>query len=76
MSPKVKMYVYYSLSFLVLYAIGFFILTSFTTPTTWTRFIPIVLAYIFSFKPYIEETHAGRRYGLKSLFSKKIWILD
>lgn len=49
---------------------------TFVEPTDWTRFIPIVVAFIFSLKPHIEDAQSGRRYGLKNLFSKKIWYLN
>ena len=76
MSPKIKMYLYYSLSFLVIYLITLLIVRTFVEPTNWTRFIPIVVAFIFSLKPHIEDAQSGRRYGLKNLFSKKIWYLN
>lgn len=76
MSPKVKMYVYYSLSFLILYLISFALLRLLAEPSAATRFAPIIVAFIFSFKPYMEEAQSGRRYGLKHLFFKKIWYFN
>lgn len=76
MTPKIKMYLYYSLSFLAFYLITYVIVYNFVAHNDWTNFIPLIVAFILSFKPYMEDTQSGRRYGLKSLFSRKIWYLE
>lgn len=77
MSPKIKMFLIYAASFFVIYVLVYAAMTAFVEKiTSLMVLIPVVVAYVFSFKPYIEESQSGRRYGLKHLFVKKIWYLD
>lgn len=78
MSAKIKMYVVYGLVFLALF-LGLWILAGsiFEEDSTARKLTPIVLSIILSPKPHVEETTAGRQYGLKSIFVKKIvWFKD
>lgn len=40
--------------------------------TIWLTIIPLGVGMLLAPKPHIEETQSGRRYGLKSIFSKNI----
>ena len=73
MSPKIKVFLIYGLSFFVVFLIVRFLMVQyFTEPTFWTMFVPLGFAIALAPKPHIEETEEGRQYGLKSIFSKKI----
>jgi len=73
MSPKIKVFVIYGVSFLAIFLIARFIMAQFyEEQTIWLTFIPLAIGMILSPKPHIEETQSGRQYGLKSIFSKKI----
>ncbi|AZQ43209.1 hypothetical protein [Nonlabens ponticola] len=77
MAPKYKTFGVYLICFLGVFVITHYITVGFfTEPTFWTTFIPIAVAMIVSPKPHIEETVSGKRYGLKSLFSPKIYWFD
>lgn len=74
MSPKIKVFVIYALSFFIVFAITWLITSSFFLgESIWTTFIPIAAAMILAPKPHIEETQSGRQYGLKSLFFKRVF---
>jgi hypothetical protein len=76
MSPKIKVFLIYGLSFLIVFSIARFIMVQFyPEPTLWLTFIPLAIGMIVAPKPHIEETKEGRVYGLKSLFFKKIYYL-
>lgn len=76
MSPKVKMFLICTGTFFVLFTVlfGTFMLLT-TNPTFWTTLIPAGIAWAFAPKPYVEETATGTVYGVKLLFSNKIWKL-
>jgi hypothetical protein len=71
MSPKIKSFLIYGVSFTALFLISRFIVSQFMEQGMMTMFIPIAVAMIISPKPHIEETENGREYGLKSIFLKK-----
>jgi hypothetical protein len=72
MSPKIKVFVVYGVSFLVIYMVAYFIIRQFIEEGVWTTMIPIGASIVFAPKPHIESTQSGKNYGLKSIFSKKI----
>ncbi|BAO54775.1 hypothetical protein [Nonlabens marinus] len=77
MSPKIKVFVIYALSFFIVFAVTWLITDYFVAKESiWTTFIPIGAAMILAPKPHIEETQSGRQYGLKSIFSKKIFPVN
>lgn len=78
MSAKMKMYVVYGLVFIGLF-LGFWIIAGYLfEPDGYLRRLsPIALSIILSLKPHVVQTASDRQYGLKSLFSKKIfWFKD
>ncbi|GAK92327.1 hypothetical protein JCM19298_2815 [Nonlabens ulvanivorans] len=78
MSAKMKMYLVYGVVFLALF-LGLWVLSGyiFEPDSTMRKLTPIVASIILSPKPHVVETQSGRQYGLKSLFSKKIyWFKD
>ncbi|SCY34601.1 hypothetical protein SAMN05192588_2394 [Nonlabens sp. Hel1_33_55] len=73
MSPKIKVFLIYGLSFMVVFLIARFIMVQFyPEPSIWLTFVPLAIGMILSPKPHIEQTQSGRQYGLKSIFSKRI----
>lgn len=77
MSPKIKVFLIYGLSFLILFSIARLIMVQFyTEQSLWLTFIPLAFGMILAPKPHIEETEEGRVYGLKSIFFKKIFYIS
>jgi hypothetical protein len=76
MSPRIKVFLIYGVSFLGLFLLGRFIVVQFMEESMWTTILPIGVGMILAPKPYIENTQSGRSYGLKSIFSKKIFRFD
>lgn len=72
MSPKIKVFLIYGVSFLAIFLIVRFIVVQFMEESIWTTIIPIAASMIFSPKPHAEQTQSGTEYGLKSIFLKKI----
>lgn len=72
MSPKIKVFLVYGVSFLVIYMVVYFIVRQFIAEGVWTTMIPIGASILLAPKPHIENTQSGKNYGLKSIFSKKI----
>ncbi|ARN78299.1 hypothetical protein BST97_10030 [Nonlabens spongiae] len=72
MSPKVRVFLIYGISFLAIFLIVRFITVQFVEESIWTTIIPIGASMIFSPKPHVEQSQSGKEYGLKSIFSKKI----
>ena len=73
MSPKIKVFLIYGLSFMVVFLIARFIMVQFyPEPSIWLTFVPLAIGMVLAPKPHIEETRSGRQYGLKSIFSKRI----
>ena len=76
MSPRIKMFLICTGVFFALFSMLLFTFMQLTTnPTFWTSLIPAGIAWAFAPKPYIEETPTGTVYGVKLLFSNKIWKL-
>ncbi len=74
MSPKIKVFLIYGLSFMVVFLIARYIMVQFyPEPSMWLTFIPLAIGMILAPKPHVEQTEDGRVYGLKSLFSKRIY---
>lgn len=74
MSPKIKMYLIYSGSFLALFVISWFILGLFLPDNNiWRKMGPIAIAFLLSPKPHVERTQTGTNYGLRVFFLKGIW---
>lgn len=71
MSPKIKSFLIYGISFTVLFLISRYIVMLLMEPGMLTTFIPLGIAMVVAPKPHIEETENGREYGLKSIFFKK-----
>ena len=73
MSPKIKVFLIYGLSFIAAFLITRFIMEQFySEQTIWLTIIPLGVGMLLAPKPHIEETQSGRQYGLKSIFSKSI----
>ncbi|KQC32306.1 hypothetical protein AAU57_02415 [Nonlabens sp. YIK11] len=73
MSPKIKVFLIYGISFMLVFLITRFILVQFyPEPSMWLTFIPLGVGMVLAPKPHIEETQSGRQYGLKSIFFKRI----
>lgn len=74
MSPKVKMFLIYGISFLVLFMAVWFLAGLFFDDDSWPRKLaPILGSIIAAPKPHVEEYQNDKRYGLKSIFIKKIF---
>jgi hypothetical protein len=73
MNPKIKVFLIYGISFLLIFLLVRFIVLQFMEESIWTTMIPIGASMIFAPKPYIENTQSGKSYGLKSIFSKRIF---
>lgn len=73
MSAKIKVFLIYGISFLGIFLITRFIIIQFMEISMWTTIIPIGASMVLAPKPYIENTQSGKSYGLKSIFSKKIF---
>ena len=72
MSPKVRVFLIYGVSFLAIFLITRFIIAQFIEEGIWLTFFPIAASLIFAPKPHAEKTQSDVNYGLKSIFSKKI----
>lgn len=74
MSPKIKTYLVYSISFLVLFMGTFFITKAITNKTSvFTTMLPIIVAVVLAPKPHVAQYQSGKRYGLKWIFKKDVW---
>ena len=73
MSPKIKVFLIYGVSFMILFLLARFIMVQlYQEQTIWLTVIPLGIGMILLPKPHIEETQEGRVYGLKSIFFKRI----
>lgn len=74
MSPKIKMFLIYALCFLGLFMIVWFIAGVLFEEESWLRKLtPILVSIVAAPKPHVEQHQSGPRYGLKSIFSRKIF---
>ena len=71
---KTKAFTIYAACYLaILVMVGLVMNQFFFFFSYWFTFTPIILAAVFSLHPHKVESKTGSYYGLKSLFSKKIF---
>jgi len=74
MTPKFKMFLIYALCFLGIFMLVWFIAGMLFDEESWLRKLtPILVSIVAAPKPHVENAQSGPRYGLKSIFSRKIF---
>lgn len=76
MTPKIKMFLIYAFCFIALFMLVWWIVSLIVTEESMiSKLAPIAISIIFAPKPHIEEHSGKRKYGLKTILSKKIyWV--
>lgn len=75
MHPRYKMLGIHVVIFLGVFSLTRYLMMQFmvTPSNTLLTLVPAVLAWVISPRPHVVQMQSGKEYGLKFLFSKKVY---
>jgi hypothetical protein len=74
MNPRYKMLGIHVITFLGAFLLARYITAQFVIePTIWTTVVPLICAWLIAPRPHVVQMQSGKEYGLKSIFSKKVF---
>ncbi|WP_292891239.1 hypothetical protein [Nonlabens sp.] len=74
MNPRYKMLGIHVIIFLGAFLLARFIMMQLVMEASlWTTIVPLTCAWLIAPRPHVVQMQSGKEYGLKSIFSKKVF---
>ncbi|WP_213521137.1 hypothetical protein [Nonlabens sp.] len=74
MNPRYKMLGIHVIIFLTAFLLARFIMMQLVMEASlWTTIVPLTCAWLIAPRPHVVQMQSGKEYGLKSIFSKKVF---